>query len=89
MVILDAALLIEAGFHRLVDKVIMVEAPKELRIARVMQRDRSARNEVEARMNSQLPEEEKLKYADYVICNDNRHSLIRQVLELMKKVTEN
>ena len=89
MVILDAALLIEAGFHRLVDKVIMVEAPKELRIARVMQRDRSARNEVEARMNSQLPEEEKLKYADYVICNDNWHSLIRQVSELMKKVTEN
>lgn len=89
MVILDAALLIEAGFHQFVDKVVMVQAPKELRIARVMQRDRSARNEVEARMNSQLAEEEKIKYADYVICNDNRHSLINQASELMKRVTEN
>lgn len=89
MVILDAALLIEAGFHQFVDKVVMVQAPEELRIARVIKRDRSARNEVEARMNSQLPEEEKIKYADYVICNDNRHSLIKQVSELMRRVIEN
>ncbi|SCD22079.1 dephospho-CoA kinase [Proteiniphilum saccharofermentans] len=89
MVILDAALLIEAGFHQFVDKVIMVQAPKELRIERVIQRDGSVRNEVEARMDSQLPEEEKIKYADYVICNDNRHSLIRQVSDLMKEVTKN
>ncbi|RNC64170.1 dephospho-CoA kinase [Proteiniphilum sp. X52] len=88
MVILDAALLIEAGFHHFVDKVVMVQAPKELRIARVMQRDRSPRHEVEARMDSQLPEEEKIKYADYVICNDNSHSLIKQVSELMRRVTE-
>lgn len=89
VVILDAAILIEAGFHRFVNKVIVVYAPKALRIARVMQRDRSARSEVEARMNSQLPEEEKMKFADHVIYNDNSHSLIKQVSELMKKVTEN
>lgn len=89
MVILDAALLIEAGFYQFVDKVVMVQAPKELRIARVMQRDRSTRDEVEARMNSQLPEEEKIKYADYLICNDNRHSLIHQVAEVIKKVAGN
>ncbi|WP_298648369.1 dephospho-CoA kinase [uncultured Proteiniphilum sp.] len=88
VVILDAALLIEAGFHRFVDKVVVVDAPEELRIARVMQRDRSARSEVEARMNSQLPEEEKMKYADHVIRNDNRHSLIRQVSDLMKKIKD-
>lgn len=88
MVILDAALLIEAGFHKFVDKVIVVQAPEELRIARVMQRDRSVRHEVEARMNSQLSEEEKMKYADYVVCNDNRHSLISRVSEIIKKVNE-
>lgn len=86
MVVLDAALLIEAGFHHLVDKVIAVYAPEELRIARVMQRDRATRSEVKARMNSQLPEEEKLKYADYVICNDNKHSLIKQVTEVISKL---
>lgn len=88
VVVLDAALLIEAGFHLLVDRVIAVYAPKELRIARVMQRDRSPHSEVEARMNSQLPEEEKIKHADYVIWNDNSHSLIKQVSELVKKITE-
>lgn len=89
MVVLDAALLIEAGFHLHVDKVIMVQAPRELRITRVMQRDRMTVNEVEARMNSQLPEEEKIKYADFVICNDNRHSLIQQTSEIMKKMIGN
>lgn len=88
MIVLDAALLIEAGFNQFVDKIIMVSAPRELRIDRVMQRDHSSRNEVEARMNNQLPEEEKIKHADYVIRNDNRYSLILQVSELMKRMTE-
>lgn len=88
MVILDAPLLIEAGFHKFVDKVIMVQAPEELRIARVIQRDRSVRQEVEARMKSQLPEEEKMKYADYVVRNDNRHSLISQVSKIIKKANK-
>ncbi|MDR2816678.1 MAG: dephospho-CoA kinase [Proteiniphilum sp.] len=83
-VVLDAALLIEAGFRLFVDKVIVVYAPKELRIARVMQRDRLPRSEVEARMNSQMPEEEKIKHADYVIRNDNSLSLIKQVSELVQ-----
>ena len=88
VVILDAALLIEAGFNQFVNEVIIVQAPKELRISRVMQRDGVSRSEVEARMNSQLPEEVKLRYANHVITNDNIHSLIRQVSELMIRVTE-
>lgn len=79
MVILDAALLIEAGFNNFVDKTIVVQAPKEIRLARVMQRDGATREEVEARINSQMPEEEKLQYADFIIHNDDAHSLIRQV----------
>ncbi len=87
MVILDAALLIEAGFSRLVDKVLLVEAPEELRIRRAMQRDRSTREEVKARMDSQLPETDKRNYADYIFHNDNRHSLIQQVSLLLKNTT--
>ena len=51
-----------------------------------MQRDGMRVDEVEARMKSQLPEEEKMKYADFVICNDNKHSLIHQVSEVVKRV---
>ena len=78
-VIIDAALLIEAGFHRLVDRVIVVSSRADIRIERVMQRDHATRSEVEARMRNQLPEEEKIKLADVVIYNDNRLSLIQQV----------
>lgn len=87
LVILDAALLIEAGFHQLTDRVIMITAPEELRIARVMQRDHSTLDEVKVRMNAQLPEEEKIKYADYIVINDNNHSLIQQVSEIIKKAS--
>jgi dephospho-CoA kinase len=86
MAVLDAALLIESGFHRLVDKIIVVHAPETLRIERVMQRDLSTRGEVIARINSQLPEGEKIKQADFLICNDNRHSLIQQVAEVIRRL---
>lgn len=87
MILLDAPLLIESGFYRLVDKTVVVCAPKELRIERVMQRDQLTRSEIEARMNNQLPDEEKMKYADYVICNDNSVSLILQVSSLMDSLS--
>jgi len=44
---------------------------------------------VEARMSYQLPEEEKIKHSDFIIYNDNRHSLILQVLDLIQKVNKN
>lgn len=83
IVVIDAALLIEAGFHRIVDKVITVSAPETMRIERVMKRDQSARHEVEARMRHQLSEEEKINQSDFVIYNDNRQSLIAQVDALL------
>lgn len=83
-VVIDAALLIEAGFLCFVDIVITVSAPEDIRMERVMQRDHTRRSEVEARMNNQLSEEEKIKVADFVIYNDNHHSLIRQVDDFLK-----
>lgn len=85
-VVLDAALLIEAGFHRLVDNVIIVQTPKPVRIARVMKRDNSSYDEVEARINSQLSEEEKQKYAHFVISNNDSQSLLVQVSELLSSL---
>jgi len=89
MVVIDAALLIEAGFNKWVDKVITVYAPKDVRLQRTIARDRSSADQVEARMSHQLPEEEKIKQSDFIIYNDNRHSLILQVSELLQKLNEN
>lgn len=89
MVVIDAALLIEAGFNKWVDKVVTVYAPKEVRLQRTIARDRLSADQVEARMSRQLPEEEKIKQSDFIIYNDNRHSLIQQVSDLIRKLSEN
>ncbi len=78
----EAALLIESGSHKALDKLIVVTAPPELRIQRVMERDGVPREAVEARISKQLPEEEKLKLADFVIENDGTKMLTTQVLKI-------
>lgn len=85
-VAIDAAVLFEAGFERLVDTVITVYAPKEIRVKRVLKREHIETEQVEARMLSQMPEEEKIKRANHVIYNDGRHSLIQQVADFLVKV---
>lgn len=81
-VIYEAALMIESGSYKLLDKVIVVTAPLEQRIARVCERDKVHQEKVLARINNQLSQEEMLKYADHVITNDGKTSLISQVFEL-------
>ena len=78
----EAALIFEGGGYKLLDKVITVFAPKELRIERVIKRDQTTREAVEARMDKQMPDEEKMKLADFVIMNDGQHSLIQQVVQI-------
>ena len=80
----EAALLVESGSYKSMDYLISVWAPKELRIERVQIRDNASREEVEARIDKQMPEMEKLKIADLVIINDEKTSLIEQVVRIHK-----
>lgn len=75
----EAALLVENGSYQLLDRLIVVTAPEDLRIRRVMQRDGISEAAVRARMQNQLPEAEKVRVADFVIVNDGERSLVRQV----------
>ena len=84
----EAALLFESGNFKQLDKVITVFAPEKLRIQRVMERDQVSRKEVRARMAKQMPEEEKLKRADFVVYNDGSHSLVRQVWDIHRELIE-
>lgn len=63
----EAALTIEAGFADFFDKIIVVNCPKEIQLKRLMERDHITREKALNKMESQLPQEEKLKYADYII----------------------
>lgn len=84
-VVKEAALLFESSSYEMCDKTIMVTAPLELRINRVMQRDNFTRAEVESRNARQFSEEKKIQLADFVIRNDDTELVIPQVLELHKK----
>jgi dephospho-CoA kinase len=79
----EAALLFEAGSYQSLDKIIVVTAPDELRIRRVLQRDaHRTREDVMHIIKNQMPQEEKVKLADYVIKNDESELILPQVLKL-------
>ncbi len=75
----EAALMIESGSNRFLDRLIVVTAPVQVRIQRVIQRDGLPEAQVIARMERQLPEAEKITLADFVIVNDGQHALVPQV----------
>jgi dephospho-CoA kinase len=78
----EASILFESGSYKKVDYSILVTAPIEIRIARVMERDQVSREQVLARMNNQMSDEEKTKLADFVIINDGITAIIPQVMAL-------
>ena len=75
----ESAILFESGLNYLCDKVIVVTAPEEIRICRVIARDHFSRQEVITRMRNQWSESELLSLSDYEIVNDDNVSLIEQV----------
>ena len=82
----EAALLVENGSYKNLDKLIVVSAPEEIRIKRVMKRDKVNRETVLSRVKNQLPEADKIKVADYVIVNDETHSIIESVVIVHRKL---
>lgn len=86
IVAIDAAVLFEAGFQEFVDFTITVLAPEELRIERAMKRDRTDKNQILSRIKSQMSDEEKIKLSDFVILNDNKHSIIEQIALFLKSM---
>ncbi len=82
-VVREAALLIESGAFQRVDKVVLVTAPEELRIKRVLARDpHRLREEIRKIIATQMPEEEKKGVADIVVYNDESQLLVPQILQL-------
>ena len=78
----EAALLFESNSYKTLDYTILVTAPEELRIERVIKRDNTTREEVIKRISKQMKEEEKLKLADFIIVNDGLTSLLPQIYKI-------
>ena len=81
----EAAILFESGADKTVDTVVGVMADKEVRLARVMQRDGLDEAAVASRMNAQWPQEKWAPLCQHHIQNNGSESLIEQVLALHKQ----
>jgi dephospho-CoA kinase len=87
-VIREAALLFETGVYRLLDRTVVVYAPEDVRIRRVMKRDNRPEAQVRAIIRKQLSEEEKKALADDIIYNDDSILVIPQVLALHHRLLQ-
>ena len=75
----EAAILFETGAYRNFDATILVYAPEELRLKRVLNRDIITKEEVLARMNNQMNDNEKRKMTSLQILNDGESPLLKQI----------
>lgn len=80
---IESAILFEAGLNDIVDKVVMVHAPLETRISRVMNRDKTSREKVLDRIKSQMDDSKKMAISDYIIENDGIGSVDEQIDNLI------
>ena len=85
-VIKEVAILFENGGHKSCDLVITVTAPKETRIKRLLKRDHTTKEKINAIMKNQWTDEEKIKYSDFVIENIELDNTKIQVAKTHEKI---
>ena len=91
--IVDAALMIESGGYKRFDKLVVVHCRSEVQLERLMLRNGLSREEAQQRIDSQMPQEEKQKFADYLIDTSDGFDPARrrtqqvydQLVEIMRK----
>ena len=86
---MESAILYESGISRLVDRVIVVTAPEEVRISRIMARDGISREKAREWMARQWPQEEVRRRADYEIVNDGEQPLKPQIERILNFIRKN
>jgi dephospho-CoA kinase len=79
-IILESAIIYESNIAHLLDYVILVDAPAEISIKRIVDRDGVPREAVIQRMKNQLTPDEKKSFTKLIIFNDGKQSLVDQVV---------
>lgn len=86
-VFVSIPLLFETGFDKMFDKILFVECDDDIRLERLMKRNNFTKEQALKRMNSQLPQDEKIKKSDFVIHNNtSREELEKQVLVFIREL---
>jgi len=89
IVMVESAILIESGFYRDCDKIVVVEAPLKLRINRVMRRDNLTEEQVKARISNQIDDDERRKFANFTIVNDGTNNIGVLAKEIINEMCNN
>lgn len=86
IIIKESALIFETDSYKKFKTIILVTAPLEQKIKRVMQRNKIPRENVVKRMSAQWPDEQKIPLANYIISNNDTEAVIPQVISVLKKI---
>lgn len=90
IVILDAALLVESDYLNFIDKLLVVTCEEKIQIERIKKRDNCSTEDALSRIKSQMTQEDKAKYADYIIDNsDTIDELRKKAFIFLKYIKEN
>jgi dephospho-CoA kinase len=89
LAVVDAALMIESGGYSRFDKLIVVHCRPEIQLERLMARNAITREEATKRINAQMPQEEKMRYADFLIdTSSGFEDTRRQTAEVYRQLQE-
>ena len=86
-VVLQSAILFEAGLQDRVDVVVSVLAPEALRVERAMARDGASRESIEARVRSQMSDDERIDRSKYAVVNIDIEELREDVEQLHRRLS--
>jgi dephospho-CoA kinase len=78
----EAAILIESEAYKMMDRIIVVDAPIELRINRIKERNHASEEEIRSRMSSQWTADKIKSFADWIIINDDHKMILPQILSI-------
>ena len=85
-ILMEAAILYESGTYKMLNKVITVTGPKQLRISRALSRENFTKQIIENIQKNQILDEEKVKRSHYVILNDNKTLILPQILRIHQQL---
>jgi len=87
IVVFESAIFFESPvFHHIADKVMVVTAPEEVRIQRVIKRDKVSRELVTERIQRQCSERERLERADFIVYTDGKRAVLPQILQVLNQM---
>ena len=83
---MESAILYEANLEKFVDVVVAVTAPRDVRVSRIMKRDNISEEKAKEWIDKQMSQEDVVRRADYVICNDGVNPLSEQIDFVLEKI---